>query len=167
MSRASIIAIAIAALVALSGCERGRTYSSSDAFTLRTNLAELTENSVRVVLAMESDARGLPVIRATFTPTEKGLHLYGKDMPEEGGGYNPPRLRTANNGMERMQASRFCQSQFQRRGRLAPTAHASSSASEQDIGDSSYEKQETTVEHTGAAYSRRAAFGGGRSPDPA
>jgi len=84
MSRASIIAIAIAALVALSGCERGRTYSSSDAFTLRTNLAELTENSVRVVLAMESDARGLPVIRATFTPTEKGLHLYGKDMPEEG-----------------------------------------------------------------------------------
>jgi hypothetical protein len=82
MNRVSIIAIF--GSIVLCGCERGRTYSSADRFTLRTNLVELTENSVRVAVALESDAQGLPVVRATFTPTEPGLHLYGKDMPEEG-----------------------------------------------------------------------------------
>src|SRR5262245_1704273 len=81
MNRVGILAIFVG--IGLCGCERGRTYSSADRFTLRTNLVELTENSVRVEVALESDAQGLPVIRATFTPTEPGLHLYGKDMPEE------------------------------------------------------------------------------------
>jgi len=82
MNRVSIVAIF--GSLALCGCEHGRTYSSAERFTLRTNLVELTENSVRVAVALESDSRGRPLIRATFTPTETGLHLYGKDMPEEG-----------------------------------------------------------------------------------
>ena len=84
VSKVIIFSFAVFAIAVFSGCERGRTYSSSDSFTLQTNLAELTENSVRVALALESDTQGLPLLRATFTPLEKGLHLYGKDMPEEG-----------------------------------------------------------------------------------
>jgi hypothetical protein len=53
-------------------------------FTERTKLAEVTENFVKVAVSLEADSLGQPVIRATFTPTEQGLHLYGKDMPEEG-----------------------------------------------------------------------------------
>src|SRR5262245_7072323 len=82
MNRVSLIAIF--GSLALCGCQDGRTYSSTDQFALRANLVEVTENSVRVAVALESDSQGRPVIRATFTPTEPGLHLYGKDMPEEG-----------------------------------------------------------------------------------
>ena len=82
MKRVSFFAIFLS--LVLCGCERGRIYSSADRFTLLTNLVELTEHSVRVAVALESDAQGRSVIRATFTPTEPGLHLYGKDMPEEG-----------------------------------------------------------------------------------
>src|SRR5262249_16875341 len=69
MNRAKIFLLAVIVVTVICGCERGRTYSSSDGFILRTNLVELTTNSVRVALALESDAQGLPVIRATFTPT--------------------------------------------------------------------------------------------------
>jgi len=68
----------------LSGCDRGRTYSASAVFNERAKLTEFTESSVRVVISLEDDSAGHPVIRATFTPTEEGLHLYGADMPEEG-----------------------------------------------------------------------------------
>jgi hypothetical protein len=47
-------------------------------------LAEVTQSFVKVAVSLEADSAGQPVIRATFTPTEQGLHLYSKDMPEEG-----------------------------------------------------------------------------------
>jgi hypothetical protein len=74
------------ALVAalLCGCDRGRRYSASAVFTERAKLTEVTENFVKVAVSLEADSTGQPVIRATFTPMQDGLHLYGKDMPAEG-----------------------------------------------------------------------------------
>jgi hypothetical protein len=85
----------VVAAVLLWGCDRGRTYSASSVFTERAKLTEVTENSVRVLVSLEADSVGKPVIRATFTPTEPGLHLYSKDMPEEGvkGFGRPTRLQ--------------------------------------------------------------------------
>src|SRR4051812_38074881 len=74
--------VLIAAL--LCGCDRGRKYPVSAVFTERAKLAEVTQNFVKVAVSLEADSAGQPVIRATFTPTEQGLHLYSKDMPEEG-----------------------------------------------------------------------------------
>jgi len=84
--------VLIAAL--LCGCDRGRRYPGSAVFTERALLTEVTENSVKVAVSLEADSVGQPVIRATFTPTEEGFHLYGKDMPEEGvqGDGRPTRL---------------------------------------------------------------------------
>src|ERR1051325_1591249 len=66
------------------GCDRGRRYPASAVFTERAKLTEVDENFVQVAVSLETDSGGQPVIRATFTPTEQGLHLYGKDMPEQG-----------------------------------------------------------------------------------
>jgi len=90
----------VAALVC--GCERGRTYSASAVFTERAKLTEATENFVRVSVSLEADSDGRPVVRATFTPTEKGLHLYGKDLPEEGvkGFGRPTRLEVTGDVMK-------------------------------------------------------------------
>jgi hypothetical protein len=75
----------------VSGCDRSRTYAPSSVFTERARLTEITENSVKVGIALEADSAGHPVLRATFTPTQDGLHLYGKDMPEKGvQGYGVP-----------------------------------------------------------------------------
>ena len=61
-----------------------RTYSPSSTFTPGPQLIEFTENSVRVVVSLESDEQRRPLLRATFTPTEAGFHLYGKDLPMSG-----------------------------------------------------------------------------------
>jgi hypothetical protein len=89
------IILPVVAATLLCGCDRGRTYSASAVFTERAKLAEVTENSVKVSVSLEADSAGQPVIRATFTPTEQGLHLYGKDMPEDGvkGFGRPTRLQ--------------------------------------------------------------------------
>ncbi len=71
-------------LVVFCGCDRGRRYAASAVFTERAELTEVTENFVKVAVSLEVDSAGQSVIRATCTPTEMGLHLYGKDMPEEG-----------------------------------------------------------------------------------
>ena len=84
MQLKNIILPAVLVAALLCGCDRGRTYSASAVFTERAKLTESTENFVKVVVSLEVDSAGQPVIRATFTPTEQGLHLYGKDMPEEG-----------------------------------------------------------------------------------
>ena len=99
MQLTKFISPAIVATVLLCGCDRGRTYSASSVFTERAKLTELTENSVKVSVALEADSVGKPVIRATFTPTEQGLHLYSKDMPEEGvkGFGRPTRLQMIGN----------------------------------------------------------------------
>ena len=57
-----------------------RSYTPDAAFTERARLAEFASNGVRVVLFMDSDGRGLPLLRATFTPTDHGFHLYSKDL---------------------------------------------------------------------------------------
>jgi hypothetical protein len=89
-----IISLFVASFL-LCGCDRGRIYSASAVFTERAKLTEVTENSVKVSVSLEADSVGKPVIRATFTPTEQGLHLYSKDMPEEGvkGFGRPTRLQ--------------------------------------------------------------------------
>jgi hypothetical protein len=86
---------AVVAAILLCGCDRGRTYSASTVFTERAKLTEVTQNSVKVSVSLEADSVGKPLIRATFTPTEPGLHLYGKDMSEEGvkGFGRPTRLQ--------------------------------------------------------------------------
>jgi len=84
MSLKNIILPAMLTCALLCGCDRGRKYSASAVFTERAKLAEVTENFVKVVLFLEADSAGQPVIRATFTPLQEGLHLYGKDMPAEG-----------------------------------------------------------------------------------
>jgi hypothetical protein len=68
----------------LTGCGSGQTYPASTVFTPRGLLAEFTENSVKVAISLESDPQGQSVIRATFTPTDSGFHLYSKDMSEDG-----------------------------------------------------------------------------------
>ncbi len=65
----------------------GRSYPPGTAFTEHARLAEFTENGVRVGVVMESDPQGLPLLRATFTPIDKGFHVYSKDhIPESVGG---------------------------------------------------------------------------------
>ena len=84
MQLRNIIPSTVFVATLLCGCDRGRTYSTSAVFTERAKLAEVTESFVKVAVSLEADSVGQPVIRATFTPTEQGLHLYSKDMPEEG-----------------------------------------------------------------------------------
>src|ERR1051326_2558500 len=84
MSWENTYLVAALGAMLMSGCSKGRTFSSATAFTNRGELAEFTENFVRVSLGLETDPEGKPVLRATFTPTEEGFHLYGKDLPEEG-----------------------------------------------------------------------------------
>jgi hypothetical protein len=68
-----------------------RSYSSDTAFTEKERLTEFTSNGVRVVLFTESDSQGFPLLRATFTPTKHGFHLYSKDLdPTTTGGVGMP-----------------------------------------------------------------------------
>src|SRR5439155_9259584 len=61
------------------------------AFTERARLAELETNGVRVVLFIEEDPQGQPLLRATFTPIEEAFHLYSKDLdPRSVGGVGMP-----------------------------------------------------------------------------
>jgi hypothetical protein len=57
-----------------------RTYAPGVTFTAGTRLAEFATNGVRVVVFMESDSEGQPLLRATFTPTDRGFHVYSKDL---------------------------------------------------------------------------------------
>jgi hypothetical protein len=56
-----------------------RTYATSATFTERARLAEFTSNGVHVVVFMEVDSQGQPLLRASLTPTDPELHLYSKD----------------------------------------------------------------------------------------
>ena len=68
-----------------------RSYSSDTTFTDKEHLGEFTSNGVRVVLFTESDSQGFPLLRATFTPTKHGFHLYSKDLdPSVTGGVGMP-----------------------------------------------------------------------------
>lgn len=89
--KATVRAVALTLLAVVtsyvSGCRPSietRTYAQGSVFTPVAQLAEFTENSVRVTLSLESDQQRHPILRATFAPTEAGLHLYGKDLPEAG-----------------------------------------------------------------------------------
>ena len=109
MQLKNIILSTVLVAALLCGCDRGRTYSASAVFTERAKLTESTENFVKVVVSLEVDSAGQPVIRATFTPTEQGLHLYGKDMPEEGvKGFGRPTRLDLVGGAARAAGSVFC-----------------------------------------------------------
>lgn len=47
-------------------------------------LARSKENSVEVVVTLTRAEDGQVFLSATFTPVEKNLHLYGKDIPKTG-----------------------------------------------------------------------------------
>jgi hypothetical protein len=57
-----------------------RTYASDASFKTLAGLADRTENGVRVEVALESDSKSQYLLCATFTPTDDGFHLYGKDL---------------------------------------------------------------------------------------
>jgi hypothetical protein len=57
-----------------------RTKTPDAAFEERARLKEFTSNGVRVVVFIESDSKGQPLLRATFTPTAQGFHVYSKDL---------------------------------------------------------------------------------------
>jgi hypothetical protein len=71
-----------------------RSYAPDATFTESARLTEFATNGVRVVVFMESDFQGQPLLRATFTPTKLGFHLYSKDLDLEtsGGGGMATRL---------------------------------------------------------------------------
>ena len=58
----------------------GRHYTPGAAFVERSGLAQFAANGVRVEVSSESDSQGLPLLRATFTPSDLGFHLYSKDL---------------------------------------------------------------------------------------
>ena len=65
----------------------GRTYAPGTTFAEGARLAELSTNGVRVVIFMEADSQGQPLLRATFTPIDRGFHVYSKDLdPKTTGG---------------------------------------------------------------------------------
>jgi len=109
MQMKNIILPTIVVVTLLCGCERGRQYSASAVFNERAKLAEVTENFVGVAVSLEADSAGQPVIRATFTPTEQGLHLYSKDMPEDGvKGYGRPTRLDLVGGAVKSAGPVFC-----------------------------------------------------------
>jgi hypothetical protein len=64
-----------------------RSYPPGATFTEVAPLGEFTTNGVRVAVFMESDSQGQPLLRATFTPTDRGFHVYSKDLdPKTTGG---------------------------------------------------------------------------------
>lgn len=68
-----------------------RGYTPDTTFTERARLTELSKDGVRVVLLTESDPKGQPLLRATFTPIDAGFHLYSKDLDTKPtGGFGMP-----------------------------------------------------------------------------
>lgn len=59
-------------------------YAPAPPFQAGRRLASISENGVRVEVALERDARGTALIAATFTPLEASGHVYSKDLPRQG-----------------------------------------------------------------------------------
>jgi len=57
-----------------------RSYAPDATFAEHARLAEFASNGVRVIVSMEADSQGQPLLRATFTPTDRGFHVYSKDL---------------------------------------------------------------------------------------
>jgi len=57
-----------------------RSYAPDATFAAGARLAEFASNGVRVVVSTESDSQGQLLLRAMFTPTEHGFHVYSKDL---------------------------------------------------------------------------------------
>jgi hypothetical protein len=56
-----------------------RTYAPGATFSEGARLAEFASNGVRVIVFMEADSQGQPLLRASLTPIDPGFHLYSKD----------------------------------------------------------------------------------------
>src|SRR5256885_15032216 len=63
-----------------------RSYPPDATFTERARLTEFATNGVRVVVFLDSDSQGEPLLRATFTPNDQGFHLYSQDFNREDAG---------------------------------------------------------------------------------
>ena len=89
--QAAVAALSFLLCAILVGCGPSKTYPKDAVFTERAQLAEFTTNFVTVRVALESDAQGKPLLRATFTPERADFHLYSKELPENGmGGIGRP-----------------------------------------------------------------------------
>jgi hypothetical protein len=68
-----------------------RVYTLDTTFTEGARLTEFSSNGVRVVVFTESDPKGQPLLRATFTPISRGFHVYSKDLDTKAtGGVGAP-----------------------------------------------------------------------------
>lgn len=76
----------ITAALILTSCSQKTTNRliASGPFTEHAQLAEFVENGVGVKIALETGPDQQALLRATFTPTEAGFHLYSKDLPVDG-----------------------------------------------------------------------------------
>ena len=64
-----------------------RSYAPGATFTERSRLQEFVNLGVRVTLCMDDDLNGQPLLRALFSPTDRGFHVYSKDLdPNRTGG---------------------------------------------------------------------------------
>jgi|GEM_PF-5168593 len=63
-----------------------RVYAPDTVFTERARLTEFAKSGVRVVVFMDSDPKGQHLLRATFTPTDQGFHVYSKDLDTKAAG---------------------------------------------------------------------------------
>ncbi|MDB6108350.1 MAG: hypothetical protein JWR69_100, partial [Pedosphaera sp.] len=89
-----LLLLCVTAALAFGGYQVFRASSRSPQapvgpFTDRARLAEFSTNGVTVMVSLESDPQGQPLLRATFTPTNHEFHLYSKD-PEAAGGIGLP-----------------------------------------------------------------------------
>lgn len=72
-----VLLLVVAALVA---CASPATAPSGNSLAL----AAFTENGVSVAIALEKDSSSQYWLSGTFTPGQKGFHLYSKDLPRNG-----------------------------------------------------------------------------------
>ena len=86
-----------------------RGYTPGTTFTERARLTDFSKSGVRVTVFTESDPKGQPLLRATFTPTDRGFHVYSKDLDTkatEGIGM-PTRLELLSNASVKSAGSLF------------------------------------------------------------
>lgn len=94
--RSILILAGVASALALVAVQRfrggpTRSYAPDATFVERARLADFAAYGVRVVLFLDADSRGQPLLRGTFTPTNQEFHIYSKDLdPKTVGGVGMP-----------------------------------------------------------------------------
>jgi hypothetical protein len=77
--------IVVVLLINSLGCtnQTTETERGTEQFVVARELAEFSENGVSVKIALETDSKKQPLLRATLIP-KTGFHLYSKDLPDRG-----------------------------------------------------------------------------------